>query len=230
MSWTSPEVWIIDLQKYWHQEDALMQYLDLSERQRACRFKFDYLRRNYIVSHAFFRFLIAHYLQISPQEVSFCYGPHGKPFIRDKDFHFNMSHSHQRAIYAFSCIGEVGIDIEYINPKVPIEQLPFSIFPIAVQKEIRSYPYPLQRELFYKNWVRMEAYLKAEGLGLSCGQSQTPSFSKWRFYDVPLSDGYVGGVVYKASLSFANASLEHPIPKIKDAMNIEIPPTNIGIL
>lgn len=192
------EIWSMDLCFCKDQEGILSKILNEKERQRAHQFKFDHLRQRYILCHGLLRYLIAYYLGGSPQDIVYDYGPFGKPFIQSQVLHFNMSHSGQRALYAFSQHVEVGVDIEYVNPSLSLEQLPFSLFTAVVQSEILSSSPSLQKEMFYKKWVKMEAFLKAQGLGLRSPFDEAVEMngSRWNFYDVPLPADYVGAIAY----------------------------------
>jgi hypothetical protein len=78
----------------------------------------------------------------------------------------------------------------------------------------------------------MEAYLKTIGTGLYFGFPQVEKCSCFQrnFYEVTVPEEYVGVVAYKTPFCLAKASLEHPILIIKTAINIDIPPSTIGIL
>lgn len=78
------------------------------------------LREQYIVSHAILRQTLASYLKIRPAEVKYQYSRYAKPslseeFAKINPLFFNMSHSGDFAIYAFSK-QPVGIDIQIIKP------------------------------------------------------------------------------------------------------------------
>jgi 4'-phosphopantetheinyl transferase len=80
---------------------------------------------------------------------------------------FNLSHSHQMALLAFTRGRNVGVDIEYMRPDVEFEQLArhfFSPTECAVLLDMASV---LRKETFYNCWTRKEAYIKARGEGLS---------------------------------------------------------------
>lgn len=226
------DICVIDLSKYSGQEKVLVEYLDEKEKLRASRFKFDHLRQNYISSHACLRFLLAKRLNLDPKAISFGYGLFGKPFIQNHKLHFNMSHSADMAIFAFSKDGEIGVDIEYINHKLPLSDLPLSFFPEEIQQEILTLPFSMQQKAFYKHWVYMEAYLKAIGVGLDLSfyKASLRCFSDWNIQELLIEENYVGAVAYKNPFCLTNASLETPTPKIKAAKIIEVPPTRIGIL
>lgn len=214
------EVFVIDLHHHKNQKEILYEWLDQKEKKQALKFKFTYLQDNFILSHALLRCLVGKQLMQHPREIVFSYTSLGKPFIADAPLHFNMSHSQHMALYAFSREGEVGVDIEY--NRCSVEDLPISALPLFMQEEILFSPPSKQQELFYKKWVQMEAYLKATGIGLynSISDIQKADFSKWNFYEIPLYNGFTGAV----------ASLKQLILKINAEININTPPTTIGIL
>ncbi len=210
------EVFVIDLHPYDNQKKILYEWLDQTEKKRAFQFKFLHLQNNFILSHALLRCLIGKKLKKHPREIVFSYTSFGKPFIQNAPLHFNMSHSRHMALYAFSYEGEVGVDIQY--SRCSGEDLPISSLPLFMQEEIFLSPSSKQKDLFYKKWVQLEAYLKATGLGLhnSMNDIQKIEFSKWNFYEIPLSDSFMGAV----------ASIKQPILKIHTEIHIN----TIGIL
>jgi len=216
------EIWPIDLSLYAGFESTLINLLDASEKERAYRFKFDHHRSNFILSHALLRCLISHYLNLSAKDISFCQGLFGKPFLPNKALHFNMSHSHQMALYAFYSEGEIGADVEYISPTLLAKNLPLAILSQKEQEQIILLPASKQKETFYKIWTRKEAYFKATGFGLQGSfnkQKISPSPS-WNFFEVPLSENYEGIIAYETALN----SLK---PKIRVSINLNILSTDL---
>ena len=153
----SIEVWSIDLRTYEKQESTMRNFLDQTETKKADLFRFEHLRKNYILSHGILRQLLSAYLNKDPLDISFCYGPFGKPYLLNKAIHFNMSHSSDRVLYAFSFKQEVGIDIEYIKPHLSLKDLPLSVLSIKEQHKIRNLPLHEQKTAFYKKWTEKEA-------------------------------------------------------------------------
>ena len=80
---------------------------------------------------------------------------------------FNLSHSHGIALYAITCGREIGIDIEYFRPDVEVEKLAERFFSPREAAVLRALPEHLRKEGFFNCWTRKEAYIKAEGKGMS---------------------------------------------------------------
>src|SRR5579864_3409435 len=91
--------------------------LNESEMERANRFHFDIHRERYIIARAVLRHILSLYTTILPQDIIFTLGPRAKPYLEQKpfDLQFNVSHSHDRVVYAFTKHAEIGIDIEKIE-------------------------------------------------------------------------------------------------------------------
>ena len=53
--------------------------LSSSETKRANRYKFDHLRRRFIIARATLRHILSLQLETRPAEIEFAYGRHGKP-------------------------------------------------------------------------------------------------------------------------------------------------------
>ncbi len=142
------------------------------ERRRAERFYFENDRRHFVVARAAMRILLAGYLARHPEEVRFAYGNYGKPRLAEEnnanDLRFNLSHSHGLALLAISRGREIGVDVERLRDMEqdgePLAERFFSPREAAV---LRSLPPQLRREAFFHCWTRKEAYIKAQGKGLS---------------------------------------------------------------
>lgn len=165
------QVWITSLDQG---SEAMAGYLDTlepAERARAFRFHFERDRARFIVARGTLRALLGQYLNAQPGEIRFSYNSYGKPSLSglgaDEGIRFNVSHSHDSALFAFCWNREVGVDIERIRPDFGTEQIAerfFSPGEIAALRELR----PEQRvEAFFNCWTRKEAYIKARGEGLS---------------------------------------------------------------
>lgn len=87
----------------------------------------------------------------------------GKPYDKNSDTHFNLSHSGMFAAAAFDeC--DVGIDIEV--PRAVDLKLAERIFSPEENVLIKSSPAPEKQ--FLRIWTRKEALIKAYGKTLSC--------------------------------------------------------------
>jgi hypothetical protein len=77
-------------------------------------------------------------------DVEFQYGPQNKPAIHSDSsgapIHFNLSHSHGLAVYAFGQRREVGIDLEMIQPPFADEEITERFFSSQELAELRELP------------------------------------------------------------------------------------------
>src|SRR5580698_4030984 len=128
--WHSPEgsvplghddvhVWRASLDQSKSQIDRFLQTLSADEQGRADRFYFDKDRRHFIVARGVLRAILGCYQNRPPECLTFCYGAHGKPALAEDDdvaaIRFNVSHSHNVALYAVARGWNVGIDLERIR-------------------------------------------------------------------------------------------------------------------
>lgn len=88
--------------------------------------------------------------------------PGGKPYLKDSNIHFNISHSHE---YAVCAVGskELGIDIQY--HKTPdIERVAKRVLTPHEWKSFQNSQNKSQ--YFYDRWTEKESYLKYTGAGI----------------------------------------------------------------
>ncbi len=142
------------------------------ERKRAERFHFEKDRRHFITGRGAMRILLAGYLARGPEEIRLAYSNYGKPRLVDTDntdnLRFNLTHSHGLALLAVTRGRDIGVDVERLrdmerNGESLAERF-FSPREVAV---LRSLPPEHRREAFFHCWTRKEAYIKANGKGLS---------------------------------------------------------------
>ncbi|HEX9921799.1 MAG TPA: 4'-phosphopantetheinyl transferase superfamily protein, partial [Anaerolineae bacterium] len=101
------------------------------------------------------------------------YSPTGKPSLATSsqhdqpDLRFNLSHSHELALYAVTYGRDVGVDLEHVSRKIEAMQIADRFFSPSEVSVLRSLPGHLQRDAFFNCWTRKEAFIKAKGDGLS---------------------------------------------------------------
>lgn len=221
-------VWRVDLEQSPDRQESFWSLLDHEERARANRFHFEQHRRRFVVARGFLRTLLAQYLEIPPEEVRFSYGPYGKPFLsdahRNSRLHFNASHSHELAIYAFVQDYEVGVDVEYIKENFASEDVARQFFSTYEVETLLALPETERSAAFFRCWTRKEAYIKAIGSGLSHPlsefdvtlapnepaallrvQREPESVARWSLLDLAVGNGYAGalavdGLIHRFSL------------------------------
>lgn len=164
------EARVIRLEKNIEEIRALRKLLSDTERRRADRFVFDRDRNRFIVARASLREMLATRLNVRPESVELTYGAHGKPALAhryaDSDLRFNVSHSDDVAVCAFSLGREIGIDIEVVRPIPDADDIAAQFFS---RRENEAYLALDARDKplgFFYCWTRKEAFIKAIGDGL----------------------------------------------------------------
>ena len=174
-------------------------------------------RCRFIIGRGLLRAILARYLDVEPSQLQFCYGVHGKPYLIPPAhggwIRFNLSHSQGLALYATGRRREVGIDLEYVQPDFPAEQIAVQFLAPQEVATLRTLPTERHVETFFACWSRKEAYLKALGGGLtlpldefavSCAPGQPPVLldttgdanepTLWSLKDLAPAPGYVAAV------------------------------------
>ncbi len=163
-------VWLAELEQPAHLVQRLAGILASTELLRAQRFRFERDKRHFIVARGALRSILSLYLQIVPAQIQFTYGPRGKPALAaacdDGRLRFNVSHSHELALFAVTRDREIGVDIEFMRPLDDAESIATHFFSINEQMVLRSLPAHLKHQGFFNCWTRKEAYIKATGEGL----------------------------------------------------------------
>jgi 4'-phosphopantetheinyl transferase len=158
------DVWRVRLDSMPPHEAAA---LSRDERQRAANFHFDKDRIRYTVSHVRLRGILARYLRCEPRDLLFSLNEYGKPFLPGRNIEFNLSHSGGFALIAVARGRNVGVDVEQIRADVDIENLASRHFSHREVSELMTLPLEQRLAGVFHCWTRKEAYIKAQGLGLS---------------------------------------------------------------
>lgn len=145
--------------------------LSSDELERANRFKFQQHRNRYIVARTILRRLLGWYLSKEPSEVSFSYSQYHKPSLSPATSEialaFNLAHSQDLAVFAFTIGRKVGIDVEHLRPLEDAHGLAKRFFARSEYRAWRTLSEHRRLKGFYDCWTRKEAFIKAVGEGLS---------------------------------------------------------------
>lgn len=153
------------------QIESLQKILSADELERARKFHFEKDRRRFIMARGILRTILARYLDIKPQQVSFEYASFGKPilatdFVRG-NISFNLSHSGEMVLYAITRNHKIGIDVERINDNVDVMQIASRFFSPCEIVELEKAYEKNHSEIFFRYWTRKEAFVKGLGKGVS---------------------------------------------------------------
>lgn len=149
-------------------EDEQIKFLQLShdEQIRAQRLHFPIHKTRFIAAHSALREIAGRYLQQAPKSIQFAYNDFKKPFLKDyPSLQFNLSHSADRALIAFTKDNPVGVDIELMKELFTSE----IITRYCHSDEIAFFnglPNHEKCAAFFQLWTRKEALIKAVGQGL----------------------------------------------------------------
>lgn len=143
--------------------------LSREEQERADRFRFPHLARNFIVDHGRLRLILASYAQTAPQELAFALNEYGKPELAHPagPLRFNLSHTEGLSLLAVCLHSPVGIDVEAVRPMTDWRDIAHSHFSLTEIAALDETPQADRTHAFFRCWTRKEAFLKAHGLGLS---------------------------------------------------------------
>jgi 4'-phosphopantetheinyl transferase len=170
-------VWRVSLAQSPQVFDRCWATLSSGERQNARRFHFERDTFRYVLARGVLRKIVGHYLGLDdPMEVRFTQNHFGKPGLpeNDGDLRFNVSHSHDLALYACARGRDVGVDIEQLRDDLATQQIADQFFSAAESRAISLLPMHQRTRAFFRCWTRKEAYIKAVGEGLSSQSLSKP--------------------------------------------------------
>lgn len=155
-----------------HLED--LEVLTDQERARCARLIFEPHRVRFARARRALREILAHSIglsmgeRIEAREIELVTEHRGKPCLAPHQRHleFNLSHSHELALLAIGQRGQLGVDLERVDPRRDIEGLARYAFSPLEQAALAALAPPQRPAAFFRIWTRKEAYLKALGMGL----------------------------------------------------------------
>ena len=149
--------------------NAFAKLLSEDERIRASRFRFPRDSSRFTVARASVRSILGGYTGAAARDLRFDYSRYGKPSLAGvtADIRFNVSHSADLAMLAVVRGREVGVDVETIRVEVETDKLAERYFSLHERESLRAIPNHDRVSAFFRCWTCKEAFLKAQGLGLS---------------------------------------------------------------
>ena len=196
------------------------QLLSSDETVRADRYHFERDRRHFTVARGVLRSLLGRYLSLAPAELSFQYSNYGKPDVVLKspsELKFNLAHSGGIALYAFTKVADVGVDVEFIRPEFTGDEIARRYFSECEVSALQTLGDVQRHQAFFDCWTRKEAFIKAKGMGLSLGLDQfdvtlTPheepallctrwdeaEASRWSIRAIEVGENYKGAIAVQA--------------------------------
>lgn len=160
-------IWRIILPTTSEIEYSLSHNLSNDEHLRANKFYFEIDKKKFIIYRGALRNLLARYLGVLPNEIHFDYNKFGKPYLKEYNLYFNLSHSGDYAICAITKNNDIGIDVEIIKDDFDYLSIAKEFFSHHEYHQLLNTAENEQAFNFFQYWTRKEAILKAIGLGLS---------------------------------------------------------------
>jgi 4'-phosphopantetheinyl transferase len=206
-------LWRLDLEALRSEESRWQKLLSPDEAARAARFHFPVDRNRFAASRGILRTLLGSYLEVEPGNLTFSYSKKEKPYLAlpysDSGLTFNVSHSGEVALLAFTRKREIGVDIEELHRKIEIDPIARRFFSAHEQQQLAALRNEERFKAFFRCWTRKEAYIKATGEGLSLPLHQfdvsiaagaqdaliatrpdAAEAASWSIREVPAGDGY----------------------------------------
>ena len=150
--------------------EACFNLLSEEEQTRAKRFIHPKPRREFVVTRAGLRGLLARWTGSTPKAIEFSQNAAGKPFMATGSCHFNVSHSHGVSLIGISLNQEIGVDIEPVRDLPSREGLARRWFHPQEVLALESSGW--DPEAFFAIWTAKEAVVKALGTGLGFGMDE----------------------------------------------------------
>ena len=145
----------------------LYNYLSDFEKKKASEYYTKELSDKYVISHGILRYILSYYTTQLPENIKFYSNEYGKPFLVNNDLYFNMSYSKDLVCYVISFEYVVGIDLEFRDKNLNIDELVNTTFTMAEHNFYTSLPKEEKKDFFYTLWTIKESIVKAAGYGLS---------------------------------------------------------------
>jgi 4'-phosphopantetheinyl transferase len=181
------DVWRVDLAGV---ADELLGLLSPNEQARAARMAGARNRALWARSRAVLRTLLGRYLRGDPRDLRLTADERGKPALDlqcartglDADamrLVFNLSHSGGTALYAFTTVGPVGIDVEVAHRAIDAVAIAARVFGPAEAARLRKLDPEAREREFLRAWVRHEAALKCLGTGIGGSAEANTGPAPW---------------------------------------------------
>lgn len=210
-------LWRADLEALRADESRWQGVLSADEAARAARYHFAGDRQRYVAVRAWLRMILASYLATDARRLTFSYSPKEKPSLgaefAGSGITFNVSHSGEIALLAFTRRREIGVDVEQVRHNSDLEAIARRFFSDHEQRQLLALATEKRADAFFCCWTRKEAYIKATGDGLSLPLNQfdvslTPEDNnallatrpdvseaeRWLLREVPAGTGYAAAL------------------------------------
>lgn len=199
-------VWRAPLDVGDHEMEAMLARLSPSEQKRVHALLEERAVRQYVVSRAMQRHLLASYVGGAPGDISFGVVAMGKPTLshpNDIGLTFNTTHSGNLVIIAVTANRDVGVDVEKVKPIPRALRVARRSFAESEYEMLAALPPDELDRAFLSIWVRREGTAKARGDSVWRGLASwnggkienSDERREWKVVPLDLGPEFVGVVV-----------------------------------
>lgn len=147
--------------------------MNKDKQQRVDSFRFEYDKKRTVAGEMLARKAVSEWCNVAPESIVFDKTKHGKPFAKDLDVEFNISHSEDVVVCAVDN-KPIGIDIEFIRPvDLQIAKRIFNDnemeYLFGKAPSSADFCKTTDNEIisrFFELWTKKEAYAKCIGTGI----------------------------------------------------------------
>lgn len=169
-------VWRFDPEHLRPYANEFEKLLSPDEKARLTRFVNQESRQNFVICRGVLHFVLSQITSMLPGQVRIRNGLQGKPeLVTDAHMHpvnFNISHTQDLCLIAFSANLEVGVDVEKVREIKELGSMARTYLSPEEHTIWVKKPDTEKAHTFYKYWCAKEAVLKATGCGLSIHPNQ----------------------------------------------------------
>jgi 4'-phosphopantetheinyl transferase len=178
------DVWRIRL------DEARVPPPTIEEADRAARFVTRILAQRYLRAHGAMRAILRRYTDAA---LDFAARPEGKPYLPGvPELKFNLSHSRGMALVGVALEVEIGVDVEQVRDLPDRSAIAERFFPpseAAAHAEVEA---SRGGRDFFRRWTRIEAVVKALGVGLNgIGKEME---GEWTLEEIEVDEDYQAAV------------------------------------
>jgi phosphopantetheinyl transferase len=141
------------------QQNADLNVLSDDERQRAKKHQ----SNHYAVMRTAMRSILGQLLDLAPSEVPIWIEDGGKPYLAERNFEFNLSHTGRHGLLAISQL-PLGVDLERFRPQANRLAIAKRVMPEDAIARIEAAED--SDHVFYQEWTQLEARHKCIGKGI----------------------------------------------------------------
>ncbi|MBU8974945.1 MULTISPECIES: 4'-phosphopantetheinyl transferase superfamily protein [unclassified Lysobacter] len=163
---------VVDLRDWHPWLDQAWAMLDAPHRQRVSQRRFAADREALALTYALHRLFVARALDLDEASVVIARDAEGAPWLpgvhlRGRPVRTSLSHADGVAAFALCAAGPVGVDIEAAFRAAELPGIAASVCHPDEWQSLAGFPEPACSRALLALWVRKEALLKAEGIGLA---------------------------------------------------------------